>query len=63
MIAFSQQRALLTDVFRGLLVVPFHGTKLRESKMVRMAFRSRELGFAGKSVARGRHDLVKDISA
>lgn len=63
MIAFSQQRALLTDVFRGLLVVPFHGTKLRESKVVRMAFRSRELGFAGKSVARGRHDLVKDISA
>ena len=36
---FSQQRALLKDVFRGLLLVPFHGTKLRESRLVRMALR------------------------
>jgi flavin-dependent dehydrogenase len=36
---FSQQRALLKDVFRGLLLVPFHGTRLRESRLVRMALR------------------------
>jgi flavin-dependent dehydrogenase len=40
---FSQQRALLKDVFRGLLLVPLHDTKLRESKLVRMIFRIREL--------------------
>ena len=41
LIRFSQQRALLKDVFRGLVLVPFHGTKLRESRLVRMAFRER----------------------
>jgi hypothetical protein len=46
LIRFSQQRALLKDVFRGLLLVPFHGTKLRESRLVRLAFRSREVGLA-----------------
>jgi flavin-dependent dehydrogenase len=40
LIRFSQQRALLKDVFRGLLLVPFHGTKLRESRLVRLALRS-----------------------
>jgi len=29
LISFKQQRALLKDVFRGLFLVPFHGTKLR----------------------------------
>src|SRR5579862_665249 len=42
LIHFSQQRALLKDVLRGLLLVPFHGTKLRESKLLRTAFRSRD---------------------
>ena len=40
LIRFSQQRALLKDVFLGLLLVPFHGTKLRESRLVRLAYRS-----------------------
>jgi flavin-dependent dehydrogenase len=48
LIRFSQQRALLKDVLRGLLLVPFHGTKLRESRMVRLAFHSRELARAHK---------------
>ena len=43
LLRFSQQRALLKDVFRGLLLVPLHDTKLRESKLVRMVFRIREL--------------------
>src|SRR4029077_20870059 len=43
LLRFSQQRALLKDVFGGLLLVPLHDTKLRESKLVRMAFRIREL--------------------
>lgn len=39
---FSQQRALLKDVGRGLLLAPFHGTKLRESRMLRMVFNPSE---------------------
>jgi flavin-dependent dehydrogenase len=51
LIQFRQQRALLKDVLRGLLLVPFHGTKLRESGLVRMAFRTREIEFSGEHVA------------
>ena len=35
---FGQQRALFKDVVRGLVLLPFHGTKLRENWLVRMAF-------------------------
>jgi len=49
LIRFGQQRALLKDVLRGALLVPFHGTKLRESTLVRMAFRSHELESAAKN--------------
>jgi flavin-dependent dehydrogenase len=45
---FNQQRALLKDVFRGLFLVPFYGTKLRESRLIRMLISSRGLGIAGK---------------
>ena len=48
LIWFDQQRALLKDVFRGLFLVPFYGTKLRESRLVRMIFSSREVGFTRK---------------
>ncbi len=41
LIRFSQQRALLKDVFRGLVLVLFHGIKLRESRLVRVALRER----------------------
>jgi flavin-dependent dehydrogenase len=51
LIRFSQQQALLKDLFRGLLLVPFHGTRLRASKLVRMAFGTREIAFASKDVA------------
>jgi hypothetical protein len=30
----------LKDVFRGLFLVPFYGTKLRDSRLVRMVFSS-----------------------
>lgn len=43
---FSQQRALLRDLLRGLFLVPFYGTKLRESKLVRMMFSSGETKLA-----------------
>ena len=49
LISFKQQRALLKDVFRGLFLVPFHGTKLRENRLVRMIFSPREMGLAGKN--------------
>jgi hypothetical protein len=39
LICFKQQRALLKDVIRGLFLVPFYGTRLRESRLVRMVFR------------------------
>ncbi len=35
---FDQHRALLKDIFRGALLVPFHGTKLRKSNLVRRMF-------------------------
>jgi flavin-dependent dehydrogenase len=41
LISFSQQWALWKDVFRGLLLVPFHGTKLRKNWLVQWVFRSR----------------------
>jgi flavin-dependent dehydrogenase len=41
LIRFSQQRALLKDVVRGLVLLLFHGAKLRENSLVRMAFRER----------------------
>jgi hypothetical protein len=53
LIRFSQQRALLKDVFRGVLVVPFHGTNLRESRLLRMAFRSHELESAAEEMTSG----------
>ena len=47
LISFRQQRALLKDVFRGLLLVPFRGRKLRENWLVRMKFAPREIKLAG----------------
>jgi hypothetical protein len=38
LLRFGQQRALFKDVVRGLVLMPFHGTKLRENWLVRMAF-------------------------
>jgi hypothetical protein len=46
----------LKDVFRGLLLVPLHDTKLRESKLVRMIFRIRELTAQNRGA---RRDLVE----
>ena len=63
LISFSQQRSLLKDVFRGLLLVPFHGTKLRESWLVRAACRSHEIGFARKGVAPGSPERAKSPSS
>jgi 2-polyprenyl-6-methoxyphenol hydroxylase-like FAD-dependent oxidoreductase len=37
LLRFSQQRALLRDLLRGLLLLLFHGMKLRESRLVRLA--------------------------
>jgi flavin-dependent dehydrogenase len=44
LIHFSQHRSLLKDVVRGLVLLLFHGTKLRESSLVRMGFRERSGG-------------------
>jgi hypothetical protein len=48
LICFSQQRAFLKDVFRWLFLMPFYGTKLRESRLVHMIFSSRQQGLASK---------------
>jgi flavin-dependent dehydrogenase len=42
LVNFRQQRALLKDVRRGLFLVPFYGSKLRENTLVRRMFRSYE---------------------
>jgi len=42
----GQQRALLKDLRRGLFLMPFYGSKLRENRLVRALFRSRETGLA-----------------
>jgi flavin-dependent dehydrogenase len=51
LIRFSQHRSLLKDVVRGLVLLLFRGTKLRESSLVRMAVGTREPGFAAQDVA------------
>jgi hypothetical protein len=55
--SFNQQRALLKDVFRGLFLVPFYGTKLRESRLVHMLISSSRLGIAGKDSGSTAHRL------
>jgi hypothetical protein len=44
--SFSRHRALLKDLSRGLLLVPFFGIKLRENKLVRTVFSPRETKLA-----------------
>ena len=51
LIRFSQHRSLLKDVVRGLVLLLFHGTKLRESSLVRMTLGEREPSFAVDDVA------------
>src|SRR6202007_1142268 len=51
LISFKQQRALLKDVFRGLFLLPFHGTKLRENRLVRLIFSPPEVGLASKNLS------------
>jgi hypothetical protein len=46
--SFHHQRALLKDVFRGLFLVPFYGTKLKESRLAHLLISSRRLGIAGE---------------
>lgn len=38
--SFRQQRAFCKDLLRGLALVPFYGTKLRDSRLVRLFFAS-----------------------
>jgi len=41
-------------MIRGVLLVFFRGARLRESRLVRMAFRSHELESAAKDITSGR---------
>jgi flavin-dependent dehydrogenase len=63
LICFRQQRALLKDLFRGLFLLPFHHTKLRESRLVQMFLSPRELAPARKDVAAGSPELAKNLSS
>ncbi|MGH9617177.1 MAG: NAD(P)/FAD-dependent oxidoreductase [Acidobacteriaceae bacterium] len=40
MLCFTQHWELLKDVFRGLVLVPFHGRKLRTNKLAKIVFSS-----------------------
>jgi flavin-dependent dehydrogenase len=62
-ICFNQQRAFLKDVLRGLLLLPFHRTKLRESWLVRWGFRSHGPAFARKHAAPASPEMVKHLSS
>lgn len=62
-IRFRQHRALLKDVFRGLFLLPFRGVKLRESRLVRMMFPSREVAFARSDGAPGSAETAKSLSS
>ncbi len=42
LICFKQHAALFNDLFRGLVLVPFYGTKLRKSTLLRNLFRMSE---------------------
>jgi flavin-dependent dehydrogenase len=59
----SQQGELLRDVFRWLFLLPFLGTKLRESRLVRMLFRSPVPAPARKDAAATSSEMVKNLSA
>jgi flavin-dependent dehydrogenase len=59
---FGQQRALLRDVFRGLALLPFHGKKLRESKLVRRMFPVREMAAAGRDAAPGSANGARNLA-
>src|SRR5579859_108640 len=61
-VRFSQQRALLRDVFRWLFLLPFRGTKLRESRLVRMMFQSHGPAPARKDTAAASSEMVKNLS-
>ena len=60
---FGQQGALLRDVFRWLFLLPFRGTKLRESWLVRMMFQSHGPAPARKDTAAASSEMVKNLSA
>jgi len=62
-VRFSQQRALLRDAFRWLFLLPFRGTKLRESRLVRMIFQPRGPAPARKDTAVASSEMVKNLSA
>jgi flavin-dependent dehydrogenase len=61
LISFDQHWALLKDMFRGLMLVPFHGAKLRESWPVRLAFRSRGPAIVSRRDAAGSPEMMKDV--
>ncbi|MGH9782223.1 MAG: hypothetical protein ACRD33_10440, partial [Candidatus Acidiferrales bacterium] len=62
-IRFGQQGALLRDVFRWFVLLPFRGVKLRESRLVRMMFSSRQPMPARKDATATSPAMVKDLSA
>ncbi|MHB8410731.1 MAG: NAD(P)/FAD-dependent oxidoreductase [Candidatus Acidiferrales bacterium] len=62
-ISISQQRALLKDVFRGLFLVPFRGTKLRKSRLVRAMFASRPPAMARPDASAASPELAKNPSS
>jgi flavin-dependent dehydrogenase len=58
-ILFSQHRALLNDVFRGVFLLPFRNSKLRDSRLVRRKFPSGEMVSARTDAAPGSAEPIK----
>jgi hypothetical protein len=62
LICFSQQWEWLKDVFRGLFLVPFYRTKLRENKLIQsvFSFHQRELTSVDSSSSAAQVQFITD---
>lgn len=61
LISFRQQGALCKDFLRGLALLLFHGTKLRQSRLVRIIFASRKSALVRPAAASAPSQMVKDL--
>lgn len=63
LICFRQQWECLKDVFCGLFLVPFYGTKLRKNKLVQRAFSSRQVRHPGRAAEPQRAAVKRGVRA
>ncbi len=57
--SFRQQRDLLRDLLRALLLTPFRGSKLRQNWLVRLRFASRETPMSRNLRSSGQNEVLQ----